>query len=142
MSHRHQQIEATLKRAVQQVLARGLSDPRADGAMITVTELKLGPDLKIATILVSVYPDAKEKLTMHAVRHAAAHLRRAAGELVEMKQLPQFEFEVDHALKRTGAVLEALAKVSAEREARGIKNPSEPTPDPDAANNPTEAPGP
>jgi ribosome-binding factor A len=138
LSHRHQQIESTLKRAVQQVLAQGLSDPRAEGAMITLTELSLGADLKIATIKVSIYPEARESLAMHAIRHAAAHIRRQASNLVSFKQMPQFVFEVDHGIKKQGEVLDALAKVAAEREARGgsAPGPSDPAP---AGNNPPEA---
>ena len=133
MSHRHQQIEATLKRAVQQVLARGLSDPRADGAMITVTELSLGSDLKIATIKVSIFPENREKLAMHALRHAAPHIRHQTSEQVALKQMPQLAFEVDVGLKKQGAVLDALAKVDAERRAR------EAAADGRDGNNPTEA---
>lgn len=133
MSHRHQQIESTLKRAVQQVLARGLSDPRADGAMITVTELSLGSDLKIATIKVSIFPEDREKLAMHALRHAAAHVRRQASELVALKKTPQLNFELDIGLKKQGEVLDALAKVEAERRAReGAGAPGK-------GNNPAEA---
>lgn len=135
MSHRHRQIESTLKQALQRVLARGLSDPRADGAMVTVTELSLGSDLKTATIKVSVLPRAREKLAMHALRHAAAHIRRQASELVALKQMPQLAFVVDEGLKKQGEVLDALAKVEAERRARG-----EGGADAEAAgNNPTEA---
>lgn len=126
--HRREQLESTLKRAVQRVLAEGLNDPRADGAMLTVTGLRLGDDLKIATITVSVYPVDREKLAMHALRHAAAHVRHAASELVSLKQMPQMVFEVDQGLKAQGQVLDALARVAAEREARaraGGNNPPE-----------------
>lgn len=133
MSHRHKQVESTLKRAVQQALAGGLSDPRTDGCMITVTGLKLGDDLKIATIQVSVYPEGREKLALHALRHAAPHLRHEASELVALKQMPQFVFELDTALKKQIEVLDALSKVEAERraragEARDGNNPPEASP--------------
>lgn len=131
MSHRHEQLESTLKRAVQQVLAQGLADPRADGAMITVTGLKLGPDLKIATIQVSIYPEAREKLAYHALRHAAPHVRHQVSDEVAMKQMPQLVFELDPSIKKTSAVLDALAKVAAERQAKAGSE--------DAGNNPPEA---
>ncbi len=127
--HRHQQLESTLKRAVQQVLAGGLADPRADGAMLTVTQLRLGDDLKIATIQVSIYPESRENLAFHALRHAAPHVRHAASELVSLKQMPQLVFEIDQGTKRQGEVLDALARVAAEREARARP----------AGNNPPEA---
>jgi ribosome-binding factor A len=136
LSHRHQQIESTLKRAVQQVLAAGLSDPRAEGALITVTELTLGSDLKIATIKLSVMPESKEKLTMHALKHAASHIRHQVSELVALKLMPQLAFELDYGLKKQGAVLDALAKVAAEREARAAANPAEPENNAGEATNP------
>lgn len=118
MSHRHEQLESTLKRAVQQVLAQGLQDPRTSGAMITVTGLSITRDLKTAHVLISVFPEDKQKLAMHAVRHAGAHIRHEAADLVAMRQVPQMTFGLDTSLKQQGEVLEALRRVSEEREER------------------------
>lgn len=120
MSHRHAQLESTLKRAVQQVMARGLQDPRTNGAMITVTGLTISPDLKNATVLVSVFPEEKRKLAMHAVRHAGAHIRHEASELVAMKSIPQMVFELDTGLGKQLEVLTALRKVREEQEQKGL----------------------
>jgi ribosome-binding factor A len=138
VSHRHEQLESTLKRALQQVLSKGLNDPRAEGAMITVTGLELSPDLKNAIVLLTIYPPERQKLVMHAIRHAAAHLRHQAAELVSMKQLPVLYFESDTSLKKQAEVLDAFRKVSQERERAAPPAPdieSEPVPgkiDPEA----------
>jgi ribosome-binding factor A len=124
-SHRREQIAATLRRALQQVLARGLSDPRATGAMITLTGVDVSPDLRQAIANVSVLPEKKESLVLHALRHASAHLRRQAGELVDLKQMPQLTFELDRTLKQQAEVFDALAKVAREREARERTNAGE-----------------
>lgn len=131
MSHRHEQLESTLKRAVQQVLARGLQDPRANGAMITVTDLTIARDLKNATVMVSIYPEQRQKLVMHAVRHAAAHIRHEASELVAMRAVPQIAFELDTRLKRQAEVLAALRRVEGEKPSTPVGTTPKPTSGPD-----------
>lgn len=110
---------------MQQVLGQGLSDPRAEGAMITVTDLKISPDLKNATVLVSVYPEQKQNLTLHALKHAESHLRHEVSDLVAMKQVPAIRFDLDTSIKKQSEVLAALAKVSAEREKKPAEHPAQ-----------------
>lgn len=116
MSRRIEQVESTLQRAIQQAIARGLHDPRA-GGLITVTGVKVTPDLKSAFIMVSVLPDEKQELTMHALRHAAKHLRRRVGDIIDMADLPEFVFRTDATTKEQGRLLDAFSRIQQEREA-------------------------
>lgn len=109
MNRRLERVRSTLREAVQKVISRGLSDPRARG-LITVTEVWVSDDLKNADIFISVLPEQHQDLTMHALRHAARHIRREAGELMALHQLPEFTFKLDTRLKQQAAVFEALAK--------------------------------
>jgi ribosome-binding factor A len=115
VSHRLEQVGSTLHRAIQDVLARGLSDPRI-GGMITVTGVDVSADMKTATVRVSVLPEKRQALTMHGLRDAAAHVRHKVGDLVAMREVPQLWFKLDTSLKRQAEVLDAIAKVAAERE--------------------------
>lgn len=115
MSHRREQIASTLHRAVQQVISKGLQDPRISG-MITVTSVELSPDLKAATVLVSILPAERERLTMYGLSDATAHIRRRAGDLLDMRQVPELTFRLDSSLKRQAEVYTAIAKATAERE--------------------------
>lgn len=108
MSRRTEQIASTLQRALNEVLARGLNDPRVRG-LISVTEVKVSPDLKAATVSVSVWPEEHEKLALHGIRSASAYIRREVGELVALRRVPDLDFRVDHALKRQAEVYRALA---------------------------------
>lgn len=116
MSRRIEQVESTLQRAIQQAIARGLHDPRA-GGLITVTGVKVTPDLKSAFIMVSVLPDEKQELTLHALRHAAKHLRRRVGDIIDMADLPEFVFRADATTKQQGRLLDAFSRIQQEREA-------------------------
>lgn len=109
MSHRPLQVAATLQRAVQTVLTRGLSDPRVRG-LITVTRVEVADDLRDATVYISVRPEEQEALTMHGLKSAAVHIRRHAGELIEMRSLPRLHFKTDRAVKAQASVIAAINK--------------------------------
>ncbi len=118
VNRRSAQLAAEIKRAVQEILARGLSDPRM-GGLVTVTEVRVTGDLSRAEVFVSVLPQEKQALTHHALCDAARHIRHEAGELVRTRQLPEFVFVLDERLKKEAAVLGALARVREEQERRG-----------------------
>ena len=60
----------------------------------------------------------KQDLTMHGLRAAARHIRREVGDHVAIKQMPELVFRLDQSLKKQAGVLDAIAKATAEREAR------------------------
>lgn len=114
MSRRTDQISSTLQRAAQEVVSRGLQDPRIRG-IITVTRVVVSEDLKSATVYVSVLPKDKQELTLHGLVAAGAHIRRRIGDLVALKQMPKLLFKVDRAVQTHAEVYEALGQVRAER---------------------------
>lgn len=122
MSRRTDQAAATIQSAVQQVIQRGLNDPRAH-ALITVTGVRVTDDLQEAFVSVSVLPAERQELVIHALRDAAAYIRREVGEIVDARKLPKFQFRLDHSLKKQAGILTALNEVAEERRRRGIPDP-------------------
>lgn len=122
-SHRPEQFAATLSRGVTQILSRGLSDPRLENTLLTVTGTRVTPDLKTAFIGVSVLPEKAQVRAIAALKHAAAHIRRELQNHIRAQRLPEIVFELDTSLKKQAGVLAALQQVAAEREARGGTSP-------------------
>lgn len=131
MPHRLEKVESTLARAIQQVISQGLHDPRASG-LISVIRVDVSPEMANAMVFVSIYPEERSELTMHALRHAAKHIRHQAAELLAIRRMPSIEFRLDKSLKHQAEVFGALAK------ARESTPP--PPPDGDAANDPSAPP--
>ena len=104
MNVRVRQIESALLRAVSDVLTRGLNDPRVAG-MVSVTGVVVSPDMREARVKVSITPDHKSGIALHALREAAGHIRREAGNRVQMRRLPNLHFELDPSLKKLSEVL-------------------------------------
>ncbi len=107
MSIRTEQIAASLRRAVQAVLSRGLHDPRIRG-MITVTGVQVAPDLSEAYINVSVLPEKHETLTLHGLQHAARMIRGEVGKSVNLRRLPRIIFRLDESLKQQSRIAASL----------------------------------
>jgi ribosome-binding factor A len=114
MSHKSEQYNAILLDALRTIVLRGFHDPRISG-LITITSVKLSPDYKQATVMVSVLPDEKAELTVHGLQAAQRHIRHELGNMIEHRQPPVLSFKVDNAGKKEAAVLRALQKVAEER---------------------------
>lgn len=118
MSRRNEQIASTIQRGVQEILSRGLQDPRVSG-LITVTGVRVTEDGSEAVVSVSILPEDRQELVMHGLRAAAPHVRHALSDLIDLRRTPHITFKLDTSAKRQAAVLRSLAEVAAERERRG-----------------------
>jgi len=71
-----------------------LKDPRV--GFVTVTGVKVTPDLRRAWVSYTTYGDEKAKSgTRAGLRSAAPHLRAALGRQVRLRFLPELEFAED-----------------------------------------------
>lgn len=111
MSRRREQRESVLLRAVQEVLSRGLADPRIRG-LLTVTGVRLTEDGKQAFVSVSVLPEERAGLTMHGLRAATAHIRRDVMKKVRLREMPSIEFRLDERIKHQAGVLGAINRAA------------------------------
>jgi ribosome-binding factor A len=107
MTHRNEQLNATLQRLIGQVITEGLSDPRIRG-IVSVTGVKVSPDLHEAQVHVSVMPAEHGPLAVEGLRHAARHIQTRIGEHVRMRKVPRLDFRLDDSLKRQAQVLAAI----------------------------------
>ncbi len=107
MSHRPDQIASLIQRAVQNVIGRGLNDPRVRG-LVSVTKVLVDPDISNATVFVSVLPDKHAELTMHGLEHAAGRIRRLIGRAIRLRRLPKLSFRLDDSLQRQAELEEAI----------------------------------
>jgi len=83
-----------LARQVLGEAVQELKDPRI--GFVTVTGVKLSPDLKLARVFVSVLgTDDQREESIGAIQHATPHLRSIMGREIRMRHLPQLEILED-----------------------------------------------
>jgi ribosome-binding factor A len=125
MTQRTEQVASTLKRAVQEVLSRGIADPRVQG-LITITRIEVSPDLANATVYCTVTPHKHEELSLHGLQSASKWIRRQVADKVRFRRMPQFRFRIDEQLLKQQEVLASIAEATREDERRAnLKNKKE-----------------
>lgn len=95
-SQRQLRVGEVIRRALSDALLRGEThEPELDGASITVTEVRLSPDLKIATAYVMPLGGANGQETVKALARAKGELRRVVGKQTQLKFVPDLRFRLD-----------------------------------------------
>ena len=119
MSKRTRRVEKLSAQVLSEEIAR-LKDPRI--GFVTVTTVRVTPDLHRARVLVSVLGSEEEKDdTMRGLISAAPHLRALLGTEIRLKFVPELVFELDHAAEtaeRVESLLRRLHDTEAEPSAR------------------------
>ena len=111
-------MASSLQRAIGEVLAEGLSDPRVRG-MVSVTGVKVSSDLHFADVSVSVLPEGATGLTVVGLISAAGHVRERVSERLRARHLPRLRFHADETLKKEAKVFDAIRRGVEEAERRG-----------------------
>jgi len=128
MSMRLQRVEQTLRRALADILTRGdLRDPRLrDTAAISITAVKVSPDLSSARVYVDVMNErARRERVIEGLNAGASAIRARLGGKIRLKRTPSLHFVVDGSIEQGNRIEAVLAElrdqpkpaVSAETEA-------------------------
>jgi ribosome-binding factor A len=87
-----------------------LKDPRV--GFVTVTHVKVSPDLRYAWVSYTVYGDDKQRAgSRAALRSATPHLRKMLGREVRLKYLPELVFEEDTSFQEGQRIDELIAEL-------------------------------
>ncbi|MBA3610945.1 MAG: 30S ribosome-binding factor RbfA [Rubrobacter sp.] len=109
MSERTRKIESQLREIVSEQVA-SLSDPRING-LVTVTAVRVSPDIAQATIFYSVLAGEDEAAAHEGLQSAAGRVQAAVGAQTHMKRTPRLRFEPDPIIEQAGKIDAALKEV-------------------------------
>lgn len=96
-SQRQLRAGELIRHALADVLTRGeVRDPELDGALVTVGEVRMSPDLKVATALVSALGREDGERVVEALSRNARFLRgQIAKATRQMRSTPELRFRLD-----------------------------------------------
>ena len=85
-----------IRHAIADILSRGeVHDPVIEGHVITVPEVRMSPDLKLATIYVMPLGGRDTDAVMAALERNKRYLRGEIARQVNLKFAPEIRFRVD-----------------------------------------------
>lgn len=96
-SQRQLRVGEHVRHALTQLLQRGeIADPALDAMVLSVTEVRMSPDLKIATAYVTAFGRDDMDVIVKALARNAKFIRgKLSRQLGQMKFMPQFRFRAD-----------------------------------------------
>jgi ribosome-binding factor A len=125
-SQRQLRVGETVRHAIADILSQGsVHDAELEGHIITVPEVRMSPDLKLATIYVMPLGGRDTAIVIAALERNRKFLRGEIARRVNLKFAPDVRFRVDERfdeaeriekLLRTPAVQRDLAPDSQESE--------------------------
>lgn len=111
-NHRHERVAEEIHHEVSAMLAGELKDPRVAG-LITLTEVRVTPDLKHARIFVSVYGTPAERTSAGKGLEAAnGYIRRELTHRLQMRRIPELHFILDTSSAEGERIDELLRKAA------------------------------
>ena len=114
-SQRQLRVGELIRHAVSQMFERDeVHDPEIAGKSITVTEVRMSPDLKLATVYVMPLGGKDDVAVVEALDRAAPFLRRRIGRIIALKFLPKLKFVVDETFNQASRIDALLREVGRE----------------------------
>ncbi|BBK33859.1 ribosome-binding factor A [Stella humosa] len=127
-TQRQLRVGEELRHVLAGVLARDeLRDPALQGLSITVTQVRVSPDLRNATAYVMPLGGERAADSLAALRRAAPFLRGQVGRAVELRLVPQLDFAIDTSFEHAQRIDGLLRRPEVARDLGG----DEAAPDPD-----------
>ena len=125
-AQRQLRVGEIMRHAIANILSQGgVHDPVLETNLITVPEVKMSPDLKLATVYVMPLGGKNTELVLKALAANKGFLRTEAARRVNLKFAPDLRFRIDERfdeaeriekLLRTPAVQRDLQQDSDEKE--------------------------
>ena len=117
LSQRQLRVGEELRHALAQLLRPGeLRDPALREANITVSEVRVSPDLKNATAFVMPLAGADAAAIMAGLKRSAGFLKGRIARMVELRQTPNIVFALDSAFDNAAHIAALLARPEVARD--------------------------
>ena len=109
-SQRMLRVGEQVRHALSETLQRGeIIDPVIENSVVSVSEVRMSPDLKIATAFVSPLGTGDAGAVVEALNRHAKFIRgRVSGALRQMKYMPEFRFRLDTSFDNFARINELL----------------------------------
>jgi ribosome-binding factor A len=119
VTQRRLRVGEELRHALSGILRRGeCRDPALRDASVAVTEVRLGSDLRNATVFVMPLGGANATEIVAGLKRSTAFLKRRVAREVVLRYTPNLIFELDLSFDQADRITALLARPEVERDLR------------------------
>lgn len=108
-------INEELMKAISHIITYDLKNPDVTG-MISVTRVKVTPDLKYAKVYVSLLNSKSVEKTMQGLKESSGFIRSQVAKIVNLRLTPELVFEYDDSIEHGEKIDNILKEISKQDE--------------------------
>ena len=116
-SQRQLRVAETVRHAVADILSQGSAhDPDLEGHIITVPEVRMSPDLKLATIYIMPLGGRDTEIVLAALERNKKFLRGEIAHRINLKFAPDIRFRADERFDEAERIEKLLRTPAVQRD--------------------------
>ena len=109
MKYRKLRVQDLLREEISLIIQREIRDPGI--GFVTVLDVRMSEDLKIAKVYLSIYGSEEEKKkTQEALKRSRGYIRHLLGDRVNLRYTPELNFIIDDTFEKAARIEEILKK--------------------------------
>ena len=109
MSHRIDKIEHLIKEEISLIFLYKMDDPAL--SLITITNVKVSPDLKMVKIYLSVFDKGKREIVLEKVKASTGYIRSALAQRIKIRYVPELKFFIDDTIDYVEKIENLIKKI-------------------------------
>ncbi|MCI9016677.1 MAG: 30S ribosome-binding factor RbfA [Clostridia bacterium] len=107
-NNRFNRINEELKKEISHIITYEIKNPNISG-LISVTRVKVTPDLKYAKTYVSILNSKNLKQTLQGLKKSSGFVRTQLAKTINLRVTPEIIFELDDSIEY-GAKIDSILK--------------------------------
>lgn len=116
MSRRTSRVSELLREEISDLVQRDLKDPRLEGALLSITEVEVSADLRVAAVFVSHLGTVEEREdALAGLQSASSWLERELRRRLRMRRTPSLTFQFDPSIERGARLASTIAELARDR---------------------------
>jgi ribosome-binding factor A len=116
-SQRQLRVGESVRHAIAEILAQGgVHDPVLEGHLITVPEVRMSPDLKLATVYVMPLGGRDAEIVLKALAANKPFIRSSVARRVNLKFAPDLRFRIDERFAEAERIEKLLRTPAVQRD--------------------------
>ena len=124
-SQRSLRVGELVRHALADMLSRGeIHDPVIENHLITVPEVRMSPDMRLATIYVMPLGGKDAEPVLEALERNKKYLRGELSHRVNLKFAPDLRFRIDERFEEAERIEKLLRTPQVQRDLDGVKDGS------------------
>ena len=96
-SNRMNRVDEQVKKEISNIINNDIKNQNITG-LISVTKVKVTPDLKMARVYISIFNSKSIKNTMEGLKNASGYIRTELAKRINLRYTPKIIFEIDDSI--------------------------------------------